>query len=124
MNWLIPQIKLEQITEKQERWHLSHKYYKSDIESIKVDFLLRAIKYCLKLYRYIVKMLFASLKLQKELMKRFFYAFAFFTHLFPLIGYGVDLQPNDIVAPQPGKYNVMMSYYATQNTNFYKNELM
>jgi len=54
-------------------------------------------------------------------MKKIVYIFTFFTHLFPLIGYGVDLQPNDIVAPQPGKYNVMMSYYATQNANFYKN---
>lgn len=39
----------------------------------------------------------------------------------PLSGKAIDLQPNDIVAPPPNKTYAMLSYYGTENTNFYKN---
>ncbi|MEY4277705.1 MAG: Conserved hypothetical secreted protein [Pseudomonadota bacterium] len=35
--------------------------------------------------------------------------------------YGVDLQPNDIVAPLPNKNYLSLSYQNSQNTTFYKN---
>ena len=38
-----------------------------------------------------------------------------------LVCWGVDLQPNDIVAPLPDKTYVMLSYYDTENANLYKN---
>ena len=34
---------------------------------------------------------------------------------------GVDLQPNDIVAPLPNKNYLSLSYQNSQNTTFYKN---
>ena len=34
---------------------------------------------------------------------------------------GIDLQPNDIVAPLPDKNYLMLSYYDTENATFYKN---
>jgi hypothetical protein len=33
----------------------------------------------------------------------------------------VDLQPNDIVAPPPGLTSATLTYYSTQNTNYYSN---
>ena len=39
----------------------------------------------------------------------------------PLIGWAIDLQPNDVVAPLPDKNYLMVSYVSTENTNFYKN---
>ena len=35
--------------------------------------------------------------------------------------WGVDLQPNDIVAPLPGKNYVSVSYLNTDNDTYYKN---
>ena len=39
----------------------------------------------------------------------------------PLAAWAVDLQPNDIVAPLPGKNYAMISYVNTENTTFYRN---
>jgi hypothetical protein len=39
----------------------------------------------------------------------------------PLAVWAVDLQPNDIVAPLPGKNHAMISYINTENTTFYRN---
>jgi hypothetical protein len=39
----------------------------------------------------------------------------------PLVAWAIDLQPNDIVAPQPGKSHAMFSYVNTENTTFYQN---
>ncbi len=39
----------------------------------------------------------------------------------PLTALAIDLQPNDIVAPLPGKNHVMVSYVNTDNSTFYKN---
>ena len=53
---------------------------------------------------------------------RFFYLIAFFwLTLESLSVWAVDLLPNDIVAPQPDKNYVMLSYYDTENTTFFKN---
>jgi Putative MetA-pathway of phenol degradation len=41
--------------------------------------------------------------------------------LFPLMSRGIDLQPNDIVAPLPDKNFIQITYYATKNGTFYKN---
>lgn len=41
--------------------------------------------------------------------------------LSPLKVLGVDLQPNDIVAPLPDKNYLMLSYYDTENATLYKN---
>ena len=41
--------------------------------------------------------------------------------MLPLISAAIDLQPNDIVAPQPGKNHAMFSYVNTENTTFYRN---
>jgi hypothetical protein len=41
--------------------------------------------------------------------------------LCPLLGWGIDLQPNDIVAPLPDKRFVQITYYNTENTTYYKN---
>ena len=41
--------------------------------------------------------------------------------LCPLLGWGIDLQPNDIVAPLPDKRYAQITYYNTENTTFYKN---
>lgn len=35
--------------------------------------------------------------------------------------WGIDLQPNDVVAPPPGKHSVSISYLNTENNTFYKN---
>lgn len=40
---------------------------------------------------------------------------------YPLLGWGIDLQPNDIVAPLPDKRYAQITYYNTENTTFYKN---
>ncbi len=39
----------------------------------------------------------------------------------PLAGWAIDLQPNDIVAPLPGKSHGMISYIETANGTYYKN---
>jgi hypothetical protein len=39
----------------------------------------------------------------------------------PLLGLAIDLQPNDIVAPLPGKNHAMISYLNTDNSTYYKN---
>jgi hypothetical protein len=39
----------------------------------------------------------------------------------PLAAWAVDLQPNDIVAPLPGKNYAMISYVNTENTTNYRN---
>jgi len=41
--------------------------------------------------------------------------------LCPLLGWGVDLQPNDIVAPLPDKRYAQITYFNTENTTYYKN---
>lgn len=41
--------------------------------------------------------------------------------LYPLLGWGIDLQPNDIVAPLPDKRLVQITYYNTENTTYFKN---
>jgi hypothetical protein len=41
--------------------------------------------------------------------------------LYPLLGWGVDLQPNDIVAPLPDKRYAQVTYFNTENSTFYKN---
>lgn len=39
----------------------------------------------------------------------------------PIAAFAIDLQPNDIVAPLPGKNHVMISYVNIENSTFYKN---
>ena len=39
----------------------------------------------------------------------------------PIAAFAVDLQPNDIVAPLPGKSHAMISYLNSENGTFYKN---
>jgi hypothetical protein len=39
----------------------------------------------------------------------------------PLTTLAIDLQPNDIVAPVPGKNHAMVSYLNTDNSTYYKN---
>jgi hypothetical protein len=39
----------------------------------------------------------------------------------PTAAYAIDLQPNDIVAPMPGKSHAMISYLNAENGTFYKN---
>ena len=39
----------------------------------------------------------------------------------PLIGWTIDLQPNDIVAPPPGKNLITISYFNTENSTLYAN---
>jgi hypothetical protein len=41
--------------------------------------------------------------------------------LMPLMAWAVDLQPNDIVAPPPGKNLITISYINTENTTLYRN---
>jgi hypothetical protein len=41
--------------------------------------------------------------------------------LCPLLGWAIDLQPNDIVAPLPEKSFVQITYFNTENTTYYKN---
>ncbi len=41
--------------------------------------------------------------------------------LYPLLGWGIDLQPNEIVAPLPDKRYIQITYYNTENTTYYKN---
>mgnify|MGYP006269486623 CR=1 FL=1 len=40
--------------------------------------------------------------------------------LFHQVSYGVDLQPNDIIAPIPNKNYISLSYQNSQSTSFYK----
>lgn len=39
----------------------------------------------------------------------------------PLLSWGIDLLPNDIVAPLPDKNYFKVGYYGTENTTYYKN---
>ena len=39
----------------------------------------------------------------------------------PVFGLAIDLQPNDLVAPPPDKTSLMLSYFSTQNTSYYRN---
>ena len=39
----------------------------------------------------------------------------------PIWALAIDLQPNDLVAPQPDKKYLMLSYVGMQNTTFYRN---
>jgi len=39
----------------------------------------------------------------------------------PRLGWAIDLQPNDIVAPLADKNIITLSHYETENTNLYKN---
>ena len=39
----------------------------------------------------------------------------------PFMAWAVDLQPNDIVAPPPGKNLITISYVNTENTTLYRN---
>ncbi|MBU3616810.1 transporter [Polynucleobacter sp. JS-Polo-80-F4] len=39
----------------------------------------------------------------------------------PSAAFAIDLQPNDIVAPLPGKSHAMISYLNTENGTFYRN---
>ena len=41
--------------------------------------------------------------------------------LLPALARAIDLQPNDVVAPPPDKTSAMLSYFATENSTFYKN---
>lgn len=41
--------------------------------------------------------------------------------ILPSISAAIDLQPNDIVAPLPGKNHAMISYVNTENGTFYRN---
>jgi hypothetical protein len=50
---------------------------------------------------------------------RRFIAFALLA--FPLISSAIDLQPNDIVAPLPGKNHAMISYVNAESGTFYRN---
>jgi hypothetical protein len=46
---------------------------------------------------------------------------AFTLLAFPLISSAIDLQPNDIVAPLPGKNHAMISYVNAESGTFYRN---
>jgi hypothetical protein len=50
---------------------------------------------------------------------RRFIAFALLA--FPLISSAIDLQPNDIIAPLPGKSHAMISYVNAESGTFYRN---
>ena len=41
--------------------------------------------------------------------------------LMPMMAWAIDLQPNDLVAPTPGKNLITISYLNTENTTFYRN---
>lgn len=44
-----------------------------------------------------------------------------FALFMPLTGWAIDLQPNDIVAPPPGKNLITISYFNTENSTLYTN---
>jgi hypothetical protein len=53
---------------------------------------------------------------------RFFYrTCVVFLLALPVLGSAIDLQPNDLVAPSPDKTFLMLSYFSTQNTSYYRN---
>jgi Putative MetA-pathway of phenol degradation len=54
-------------------------------------------------------------------MIRFTRIVALFLLAKPLVGWPIDLQPNDIVAPPPDKTYLMLSYFGTENTTNYRN---
>ena len=45
----------------------------------------------------------------------------FFLFARPLLGWAIDLQPDDIVPPPPDKTYLMFSYFGTENTTKYQN---
>lgn len=48
-------------------------------------------------------------------------SFALALMVLPLNALAIDLQPNDIVAPFPGKNHAMVSYLNTDNSTYYRN---
>lgn len=54
-------------------------------------------------------------------MRPIFQIFIFGLLFLPALARAIDLQPNDVVAPQPDKTYVMLSYVGTENNTFYKN---
>ena len=49
------------------------------------------------------------------------HSFALALMALPLTALAIDLQPNDIVAPIPGKNHAMLSYLNTDNSTYYRN---
>lgn len=49
------------------------------------------------------------------------HSFALTLMALPLTALAIDLQPNDIVAPIPGKNHAMLSYLNTDNSTYYRN---
>lgn len=45
----------------------------------------------------------------------------FFFLIGPTFAWAVDLQPNDVVAPQPNKNYLTLSYLNSENSTFYRN---
>ena len=41
--------------------------------------------------------------------------------VYPMLARAIDLQPNDTVAPLPDRNYLMLSYFGTENTTFYRN---
>ena len=56
-----------------------------------------------------------------KFLRVFSLGFISITLLQPIYCRAIDLLPNDIVAPQPDKNYLMLSYYDTENTNYIKN---
>jgi len=55
-------------------------------------------------------------------LMRFYRTYLFIAMLIqPLLCWGIDLLPNDIVAPLPDKNYVKVGYYGTQNNTYFKN---
>lgn len=52
---------------------------------------------------------------------KFLRSLAFALMALPFTALAIDLQPNDIVAPIPGKNHAMISYLNTDNSTFYRN---
>lgn len=59
-----------------------------------------------------------QLKLTMSSMARKFFIVAL---TYPTLAWAIELQPNDIVAPPPDKNYLMLSYYDTENSAYYKN---
>mgnify|MGYP000013382591 CR=1 FL=1 len=54
-------------------------------------------------------------------MHQYLRIFFFFILTQAISSWAVDLQPNDVVAPLPNKNYLMVTYYNTENANFFKN---
>jgi hypothetical protein len=54
-------------------------------------------------------------------MHRIRFVSLFLTLFTPFMAWAIDLQPNDIVAPPPGKNLITISYLNTENTTLYSN---